>query len=629
VSTVLAPAPTDNSVESKLKYGTRTWTGRYTGALTSKWIVTVNYSNYYNSFTEKPLANGYQIQDNTADQLGTGGSTLYGGIGFLEGTESKVNQLAVSSSHIFSFLGNHNVTYGYQFEDDVYDDIQQYTGAQFTLPNLPELGQAAGQTMYGAFFTREYTGTPGASPIALVITRGNYSNPAVVAETKYQSGYIQDTWSFGRLTLKPGLRFEQQSMIGNQQTYVFGHNWAPRMGVILDPFNDRKTKIGASWGRFYEKIPLDISVREFSLQQGLTGPEYADPGPGNQPTSVASSAYIPGGNIAFQGVGGLTPIAGGTGAQYQDEVTGTFEHEFARGLDVTGRFVYRDLRRILEDTSGINVTQALAGVPQQYVIANPSAKLDIFQNASPCTGGANCNLATGYTNFANDNPLGSDGLPDGFPNASRIYKSMELIVSKRFANVQFYGNYTLSKLDGNYQGNFRSDNFQQDPNISSMFDFTNSDGRLTGQDTPGVLPSDRTHQFKLFASYQWHGFNAGLSWTPTSGTPITELDDHPVYENAGEIPVGARGALGRTAWIYPISLHGDYTWKFGERMRLKFVADMFNILNQQTITKVNQYHEVGNSPGTLNPDFLQPALESFADPYQAPFNARLAVRFEF
>ena len=114
---------------------------------------------------------------------------------------------------------------------------------------------------------------------------------------------------------------------------------------------------------------------------------------------------------------------------------------------------------------------------------------------------------------------------------------MELIVTKRFSNVQFYGSYVLSKLYGNFQGSFRSDNGQQDPNISSMFDFTNSDGVLTGQDIPGVLNSDRRHQFKLFGNYMWQDFNVGASWLPTSGTPITDLLAHPAYVNAGEIPV--------------------------------------------------------------------------------------------
>ncbi len=587
LSTVLAPGPIDDSVESKFTYGSRTWTARYNGTLSPNWAVTVNYSNFYNTFTNTPLENGYQITDNTAVQTGTGGAITYGGIGFNEASVSKVNQMAVSSTHVFRLWGGHNITYGYQFEDDVYNDLYRYTGAPFQLPNLPELGPAAGQTVTGAAFTREYEGTPGASPIVLNFTRGNYSSPVVGTDTRYNSGYFQDSWSFGRLTIKPGIRFEQQQLIGVNNAYTFAHNWAPRIGFVLDPFNDRKTKVYATWGRFFEKVPLDIAVRSLSDETSITGALYADPGPGQQP-NLSPSNYIPGGNIAFQGgAANLESVAGGTAAQFQDEVAGGYEHEFAHNLTFTGRFVYRDLRRILEDMSGINVTQALAGVPQIYVVGNPSRSLDIFQNVSACSnpGVGNC-TSSGFTAFANGttNPIGADGVSDGFPNPSRIYKSGEFIVNKRFSNVQFYGSYVLSKLYGNYQGNYRSDNGQQDPNISSMFDFTNSDGVLTGQDIPGLLETDRTHQFKLFTNYTWHGFNLGASWTPTSGTPITDLLDHPAYLNAGEIPVcpanplplsttitpasflcpgGPRGALGRTAWTFDFNLHGDYTVKIG------------------------------------------------------------------
>jgi hypothetical protein len=645
--------PVDDSVESKFTYGSRTWTARYNGTLSPNWAVTVNYSNFYNSFTNTPLENGYQITDNTAVQTGTGGAITYGGIGFNEASVSRVNQMAVSSTHVFRFLGGHSITYGYQFEDDVYNDIYKYTGAPFQLPNLPELGPAAGQTVTGAAFTREYQGTPGASPIVLNFTRGNYSPPTVATDTRYNSGYFQDSWTFGRLTIKPGIRFEQQELIGLNNAYTFAHNWAPRIGFVLDPFNDRKTKVYATWGRFFEKVPLDIAVRSLSDETSITGALYADPGPGQQP-NLSPSNYIPGGNIAFQGgAANLESVAGGTSAQYQDEVAGGYEHEFAHNLTFTGRFVYRDLRRILEDMSGINVTQALAGVPQIYVVGNPSKSLDIFQNVSACSnpGVGNC-TSSGFTAFANGttNPIGADGVSDGFPNPYRIYKSGEFIVTKRFANLQFYGSYVLSKLDGNFQGSYRSDNGQIDPNISSMFDFTNSDGRLTGQDVPGLLETDRTHQFKLFGNYTWHGFNLGASWLPTSGTPITDLLDHPAYLNAGEIPVcpasplplsttitpasflcpgGPRGAFGRTAWTFDFNLHGDYTIKLGERMRVKFVADLFNVFNEQKVIRVNQFGEQGGSPGTADPDFLKPALGTFANPYENPFNARLAVRFEF
>ncbi len=61
---------------------------------------------------------------------------------------------------------------------------------------------------------------------------------------------------------------------GNTEKYTFAHNWAPRLGIIVDPFNDRKTKVFASVGRFFEKIPQDIAVRSLSIETSLTGALY-------------------------------------------------------------------------------------------------------------------------------------------------------------------------------------------------------------------------------------------------------------------------------------------------------------------------------------------------------------------
>ncbi len=567
-------ASNDDLRQSGLDYGSRTWTARYNGALTNNWVVTANYSKYFNKFTENPKSDGYQVTDNVPVQEGTGPREIYNGLGFIEGSESRVNQFSGNSSHVFRFLGGHTFEYGYQFEDIAYDDVRRYSGPDFTLPDLPEFGDAAGQTQFGATVTREHMGNNVANPTVYRVTRGDYSDPATSVLTRYHSGFVQDAWNLGtRITIKPGLRFEQQAMTGTAFRYVFAHNWAPRVGLIVDPTGNRKTKIFANWGRFFEKVPLDIAVRSFSFESSVRGALYNDKGAGSAPD--LSAANFIGGNITPSGgAGNLTFVAGGTRAQYQDEVIGGYEHDFSNNFTFSGRFVYRHIRRIIEDVSGINVTQNLAGVVQQYVVANPSASLDIFKNAYPCDPGSAGCADTGYTDIG-ENPLGSDGVSDGFPNPSRIYKAMELIVSKRFStNLQLYANYRLSKLYGNFEGSFRNDNGQQDPNISSLFDFTNSDGRLGYQAIPGVLPPNRTHQFKFFGNYQWKAFNFGASWVIQSGTPITNLGAHPAYDNEGEIPLGPRGSLGNTDVTFPIDLHADYTVSLGERMRLKFVADL-------------------------------------------------------
>jgi hypothetical protein len=617
----------NNLSQSSIDFGSRTWTTRYNGSFGPTWLLTVTYSDYFSQLTETPRFNGYQISDITPSQEGPGSNQTYNGLGLLQNTEAKNHEVNVTGTHLFNLLGGHTVDLGYQYEDVPYSLISRYTGADFVLPTDPALGAASGKTVFGAIFRRTHQNAKDkTSPIVYSLLRGNYSSPNIATGAKYNAGFIQDSWTIGKkLTIKPGIRFEQQEMSGGALRYVFAHNWAPRIGVIYDPTGNRKGKLFASWGRFYEKIPSDISVRSFSFESSDRGVLYKDQGAGN--AAVPSIAnYIPGGVISQSGgPDALTTVAGGTASQYQDEVVAGYEHEF-HGYTFTGRFVYRELKRILEDVSGINITQNNAGVAQAYVVANPSAHLDIFKNADPCTSGPTCDTTTGYT--AGGGNLLSDGRPDGFSNPSRVYKAMELIVSKRLtSNFQVYGSYRLSKLYGNFEGSFRNDNNQSDPNISSLFDFTNTDGLLGYQQAAGILPNNRTHQFKLFSNYQWKAFNFGASWLIQSGTPLTPLAAHPAYGNAGEIPTTPRGSLGTTPVTFPLDLHADYTYKLGETKRIKLLGDFFNVGNQTRLTAINTWTET--APGSPNLDYLKPGTNVAAQPYQNAFFARFAVRFEF
>jgi hypothetical protein len=192
-------------------------------------------------------------------------------------------------------------------------------------------------------------------------------------------------------------------------------------------------------------------------------------------------------------------------------------------------------------------------------------------------------------------------------------------------------NWRIATLKGNYEGHLRNDNGQTDPGISSLFDFTAGDFNLLGdQFAVGPLNSDRRHVINIFGSYAFtrdgfarklQGLNLGFNFHSESGLPISEFLAHPVYLNAGEIPVGGRGKLGRTPWNNRIDGHFDYPWNFTERMRLKFVADFFNITNTRKVRQFNEFRET--TLGVNNVDFLQPRN------FYAPFNMRLGVRFEF
>jgi len=114
--------------------------------------------------------------------------------------------------------------------------------------------------------------------------------------------------------------------------------------------------------------------------------------------------------------------------------------------------------------------------------------------------------------------------------------------------------------------------------------------------------------------------------------PISQFYAHPVYLNAGEVPLGGRGALGRSETATRVDLHLDYPFKFSGKSKLVISADFFNVLNQQKIRRTDQFLE--SSAGQLNPDFHQPGYAAGFGPrvltsFYAPFSMRFGVKVDF
>ena len=208
-------------------------------------------------------------------------------------------------------------------------------------------------------------------------------------------------------------------------------------------------------------------------------------------------------------------------------------------------------------------------------------------------------------------------------------------MNKRFSNNwQLLSNWRIASLKGNFEGHFRNDNGQTDPAISSLFDFTEGDfGLLGDQNAVGPLNTDRRQVVNIYGSYAFSekGFkrfgsrlknlNLGAGLHMESGVPISEFLAHPIYLNPGEVPVGGRGKLGRTPFFAQLDLHGDYPWQISERMKLSFVADLFNVTNNRRVRLPNQFRE--STAGQLNPDFLQPQL------FHLPFSMRLGASLQW
>ena len=469
---------------------------------------------------------------------------------------------------------------------------------------------------------------------------------------------------------------------GFRSSYTFTGQFSPRIGVTVDPRGQGKTKIFYNFGRYHEYLPLDAAERSLSVEKDyffsrfspVTVPCDASFGlPAGSQCAIRNEfgSVIPQlsadsliAATGFFSQNDPTRIVNpGTKLGYADEHVVGFEQQLPRNFTLSVRYLDRRIKRIIEDGAYLSPEAALAGVGQTYFIGNISAALDAGVNLQPFVyafGGtppAGCYREGGAVVFQTDvsdvfgNELGSvcygiqgidpvshlsinrpDGVADGFADPKRIYKAVEVELNKRFAdNWQLLSNVRFASLRGNYEGHLRNDNGQTDPGISSLFDFTAGDfGLLGDQFAVGPLNSDRRVTANIYGSYtfgkegfgsRFNGMTLGANLHGESGLPISEFYAHPAYANQGEIPVGGRGKLGRTAPYYRLDLHVDYPWALSETTRLSFVADFFNVTNNRPIQRVNEFRET--TAGQLNPDFFAPRW------FYQPFNMRLGLRLEF
>jgi hypothetical protein len=728
----------NTSADSVLDYGTRNIALRYNGTWSPTLTFNASLGLGRTTFNETGFDPITQITDRRgSDQLNieafTGhlpsrGNFTAAGLGFFEPTVSNTRRADFNLSKIHNMWGQHTLGLGYTFQRGNYTGTRDRSGPKVTIPNITGNGIAAGQTANIQLRLRFRTsdsggvlplfpvtldnGTTALVPVRLQVIRGEFGDTHFTTFSNYHATYAQDTWRFNKyITGLFGLRWEQEQLNGspgsssNRIHYTLTDNWAPRLGVTVDPLGHGKSKAYYNYGRFFEYLPLDLAERSLSSEKDWTGslfiPEFTTNGAGQRIAVINPLGTVnPIIDAAHQLAGGTTisaqdpanAFSAGTKLGFTDEHTFGFEQQLPHNFTFSARYIDRRSKRIIEDAAVLSPEAALSSdwpdgstffINQVYSIVNISSHLDAFTNLHPFifsptfnAGGLITNTPSGCAStlnggiaqpnyfflngsqsvcFAqtgidlNDDTFGNtfvnpDGQADGFPDAVRKYRAVEIELNRRFADGwQGFFNWRIAKLEGNFEGHLRNDNGQTDPGISSLFDFTQGDLNLLGdQFAIGPLNSDRRHIINVFGSYAFdkgrgfhmlNGLNVGLNMRYETGLPINKLDPHPVYLNTGEIPLGGRGSQGRTPGYARFDVHTDYSWAVTEKTKVKFVADFFNIFNSQKVFRVDENNALDFVAGTNppNPDFLKPraTVGNISSGYHTPFNLRLGVRFEF
>ena len=597
---------TENTGESSLKYGGDSQTLRYDGSIGSRWLLEASVARAANIMRETPATNQWStLNSETLERTG--------GVGFFEENNGRNLQYQAKSTNLVNFGGQHQIRYGYLHEQVNYDQVANYSGPTFTLPTGEQTKTGATITIYP---------DPAYGQIYRV-TRA-YVNPVRTTEQRYDSFFLQDTWQIGnRLTIRPGVRYEQQKLVGSLSNFKWDGNWAPRIGGILDPMGNGRMRVFANWGRFYARVPNDLAARAMSAEVGTSRADYFDANL-TQPIPAGVVAGTPATTRHYVATS-LSPsdIDPSSKSTYQDETVAGVEWDAGAGLSLGARYIHRRFGRILEDIGQAPIAAYFLEPPSalgsvEYFITNPSTATAV---AFPQYGAT-------------------------FENATHKYDAFELTANRRFAhNWGLQASYRFARLWGNYEGFYRNDNGQSDPGITSLFDFPTNDPsyaqdasefgwlgdvRYLGDAGNGPLPNDRRHQAKLYGNYSFNwGLNLGAGINFSTGMPMTALAANPVYDSAGEIPMTPRGGgfqtqdgfRTRTQSLWNTDLHADYGFRFGGTQRIVVLADFFNLFNTQRVTAYDDYVELGF--GVPNPDFGSRLA------YQTPRQIRFGARFEF
>jgi outer membrane receptor protein involved in Fe transport len=526
--------------------------------------------------------------------------------------------------------GNSNVTNGYQVGNNWL--VCTVITNQITCPSAAGVlrAQAIPATTLAALGLT-------VNPTATTITTAQaFGNPFIIRNTTrvrdfelvgstytdVESFYVGDDWKFHRnFQLSYGIRWDYQQSYGNDHsTYIkfnnFDDNAAPRFGFIWDFTGRGKGKFFANYAQFIESpIPLDVNVRAGG------GDVQTDKNFNvNRLNAPAGSLIVPGLSTGAINLGAdATPTDPGLKPQSVREYTAGLEYEVGGDITVGARGIYRAMVNVIEDGSFDD--------GETYFIFNPGRLGPGTTEQAACAG---------------DPATHRD--PHCFGRAQRFYRGLEFTATKRFTNnFQFIASYVYSSLIGNYEGLFRNDNGQADPNITSLFDL-----QSLLNNTYGRLPNDRPHQFKFNGSYRtpWKLLLSG-NFFAQSGVPFNMLVPHPIYGNnegfgvqrgTAIVPVVTASEPGftnivdsiggnRTPTTFNLDLGFYYPIRIGEGKELRLTGDWFNVLNSQRAVTLDQTFAINSGvagvPPVANP-FWGAALL-----VQAPSAFRFGAKFSF
>ncbi len=421
--------------------------------------------------------------------------------------------------------------------------------------------------------------------------------------------FLQDKWAIlSNLYLNAGVRWEIQDMrdvLGDRSMLIWD-NVGPRVGVVYDWTDEGKSRLYASYGWFFQPLPLQLSNRVFgglvtvgrtyrnSDCEGksitLDGVEHAKVDRG-QPTEfcVDFPSFTTG---LTQGA--IVPRLKG---MYREQFQIGYQQEIIEDLLLRVSWLHTNLGRAVEDVStngGLNFIVANPGedVDQKDIRAQENrctALEDELSGLMPDDEGRNvvarelqqCQfLADAFTKI---NSL--------FDTPTQNFDAFTFEVQKRFAkNWTVLASYTYSRLVGNYQGFVDPVSGQLTLGADPQYDIPE-----LVRNSFGPLPFDQRHRVRVNGFYSFDLQEAGrltlgTSFNFQSGYPVSLRADNNRYSGAYLIYVLPRGKAGRVEPNYQWNLSLSYAYPLPKDLEIEFSARVLNVTNAKAVLRVDEVY---------------------------------------
>lgn len=459
--------------------------------------------------------------------------------------------------------------------------------------------------------------------------------------------YIEDEWQLNDdIVLYLGARKDQLTNFatGGVVFADFDQEWAPRLGMSWDPVGDGQNKVYGTWGRYYLPIANNTNFR---VASGVTDITTYYTFTGVDATTGAPTGISPigGTQLNSQVINSLPtpPTKDQFQAQeadpfYKEEFIIGYERDLSESDRIGVRYVSRDVGATLDDYCG------------------PFANPGYCTMVNPGSGGSWSATAGGPLTFY-------DAATIGLPEGRNEYTALQFEWNHQGERVNYNVVYTWSRSVGNFEGSVKSDNVQADAGITTDFDFP---ALMDGAD--GYLPNDRRHVLKFYGSYMLtDSLTAGWNASLASGRPLSAIgqgypsNDPNIYGSYGNTyylftntcneggavincantaldlndPIQAqqfvdskiyqfspRGSVGRTPWVTTLDASLTYNFNVSD-IDMTANLQIFNVLDTQEITHINENAEGRNSEGVANQWY------GAAYGWQAPRHVRLSLQARF